>query len=83
VILSNLIGIDLDNGNSRSQLSSLFRVPLNVFVVVSLLTGASSARYAVLTACAIMLCFSSIMTGVFIVGRACDDGTETLSGRLE
>ncbi|THH00929.1 hypothetical protein EW026_g1674 [Hermanssonia centrifuga] len=49
------------------QLSSLFRVPLNVFVVVSLLTGVSSARDKVLTASAIMLGISSIMTGVVIV----------------
>jgi MFS transporter, MFS domain-containing protein family, molybdate-anion transporter len=45
------------------QLSSLFRVPLNIFVVVSLLTGVSSARDKVLTASAIMLGISSIMTG--------------------
>ena len=47
------------------QLSSLFRVPLNIFVVVSLLTGVSSARDRVLTASAIMLGISSIMTGTF------------------
>ncbi|KAJ7119928.1 hypothetical protein C8R43DRAFT_1099133 [Mycena crocata] len=54
---------------NRATLSSLFRVPLNIFVVVSLLTGVSSARSAVLTACSLMLAFSSIMTGVFIVSR--------------
>ena len=52
------------------QLSSLIRVPLNIFVVVSLVTGASSARYAVLTASAIALGFSSLMTAVVIVKRA-------------
>ena len=52
------------------QLSSLFRVPLNIFVVVSLLTGVSSARQAVLTASALMLGFSSVMTGVVIVDKA-------------
>ncbi len=50
------------------QLSSLFRVPLNVFVVVSLLTGVSSARDKVLTASAIMLGISSIMTGKPVKG---------------
>lgn len=49
------------------QLSSLFRVPLNVFVVVSLMTGVSSARHGVLTASALMLAFSSIMTAVVVV----------------
>ncbi|KAJ7701188.1 DUF791-domain-containing protein [Mycena rosella] len=53
----------------RATLSSLFRVPLNVFVVVSLLTGVSSARSAVLTASSLMLAFSSIMTGAVIVAR--------------
>ncbi|KAJ7785333.1 hypothetical protein DFH07DRAFT_948411 [Mycena maculata] len=53
----------------RATLSSLFRVPLNIFVVVSLLTGVSSARSAVLTASSLMLAFSSIMTGAFIVSR--------------
>lgn len=52
------------------QLSSLFRVPLNIFVVVSLITGVSDARRAVLTASALMLAFSSLMTGVVIVNRA-------------
>ncbi|KAI4517989.1 hypothetical protein EV121DRAFT_260659 [Schizophyllum commune] len=54
----------------RATLSSLIRVPLNIFVVVSLVTGASSARYAVLTASAIALGFSSLMTAVVIVKRA-------------
>ncbi|KAJ7136634.1 DUF791-domain-containing protein [Mycena epipterygia] len=59
---------------NRATLSSLFRVPLNIFVVVSLLTGVSSARSAVLTASSLMLAFSSIMTGAVIVSRV-----ETLS----
>ncbi|KAJ7032422.1 hypothetical protein C8F04DRAFT_659206 [Mycena alexandri] len=54
---------------NRATLSSLFRVPLNVFVVVSLLTGVASARGAVLSACSVMLAFSSIMTGAVIVSR--------------
>lgn len=49
------------------QLSSLFRVPLNTFVVVSLLTGVSSARYMVLTVSACILGFSSLMTGAIVV----------------
>ena len=48
------------------QLSSLFRVPLNIFVVVSLLTGVSSARDKVLTASALMLGLSSILTGGYL-----------------
>ncbi|CAL1698995.1 unnamed protein product [Somion occarium] len=59
----------LISNEHRATLSSLFRVPLNIFVVVSLLTGVSSARYTVLTACACMLGFSSLMTGAVIVNR--------------
>ncbi|KAF7789726.1 hypothetical protein EIP86_000672 [Pleurotus ostreatoroseus] len=57
----------LMSNEHRATLSSLFRVPLNIFVVVSLLTGVSSARDKVLTASAAMLGISSIMTGVIIV----------------
>jgi len=53
-----------------SQLSALFRVPLNVFVVVSLLTGVGSARNLVLSACSGVLGFSAIMTGLVIVRKA-------------
>ncbi|KAF8882420.1 hypothetical protein BD779DRAFT_1444836 [Infundibulicybe gibba] len=60
----------LISNEHRATLSSLFRVPLNVFVVVSLLTGVSSARHAVMAASALMLAFSSIMTGTIIVSRA-------------
>ena len=63
------------------QLSSLFRVPLNVFVVVSLLTGVSSARYAVLTASSIMLVFSSLMTGAVIVSRS-DEQQQQANGAI-
>jgi len=52
-----------------SQLSALFRVPLNVFVVVSLLTGVGSARNLVLSACSGVLGFSAIMTGLVIVRK--------------
>jgi MFS transporter, MFS domain-containing protein family, molybdate-anion transporter len=51
------------------QLSALFRVPLNVFVVVSLMTGVSSAREAVLTTCTIVLAISSITTAYIVIPR--------------
>ncbi|KAJ3513299.1 hypothetical protein NLJ89_g3030 [Agrocybe chaxingu] len=51
----------------RATLSSLFRVPLNVFVVVSLLTGVSAARHTVLSVCAILLLCSSVVTASVIV----------------
>ncbi|KAF5357089.1 hypothetical protein D9756_006751 [Leucocoprinus leucothites] len=60
----------LISNEHRATLSSLFRVPLNVFVVFSLLTGVSSARQAVLTGSAIMLAFSSLMTGAVIVDQS-------------
>ncbi|KAJ4490265.1 hypothetical protein J3R30DRAFT_3748467 [Lentinula aciculospora] len=59
----------LISNEHRATLSSLFRVPLNIFVVVSLLTGVSSARYAVLSAGSVMLGFSAIMTGLVIVNH--------------
>ncbi|EGO03933.1 hypothetical protein SERLA73DRAFT_102290 [Serpula lacrymans var. lacrymans S7.3] len=62
----------LISNEHRATLSSLFRVPLNIFVVVSLLTGVSSARYAVLSASSLMLAFSSLMTAVIVVARADD-----------
>lgn len=61
--LHSLTGID-------SQVSALFRVPLNVFVVVSLLTGVGSARNLVLSACSGVLGFSAITTGLVIVRKA-------------
>jgi hypothetical protein len=69
--------------SSFLQLSSLFRVPLNVFVVVSLLTGVSSARYAVLTASSIMLVFSSLMTGAVIVRRSDEQQQQANGGHRE
>ncbi|KAH9060601.1 hypothetical protein EDB87DRAFT_1727308 [Lactarius vividus] len=53
----------------RATLSALFRVPLNGFVVVSLLTGVSSAREAVLTTCAVMLAISSLTTAFVVIPR--------------
>ncbi|ETW77822.1 MFS sugar transporter, partial [Heterobasidion irregulare TC 32-1] len=46
----------------RATLSALFRVPLNIFVVASLLTGVSSARDFVLIACAVVLALSAVTT---------------------
>jgi hypothetical protein len=60
----------LISNEHRATLSSLFRVPLNIFVVVSLLSGVSSARYAVLSASSVMLGFSAVMTGLIIVNYA-------------
>jgi MFS transporter, MFS domain-containing protein family, molybdate-anion transporter len=51
------------------QLSALFRVPLNVFVVVALMTGVSSAREAVLTTCAVVLAISSLTTAFIVIPR--------------
>ncbi|KAI5118539.1 hypothetical protein M0805_008480 [Coniferiporia weirii] len=62
----------------RATLSSLFRVPLNVFVVATLMTGVSSARLYVFAGCALALAFSAIMTGLIIVPRAEESGPTTL-----
>ncbi|KAF6764406.1 hypothetical protein DFP72DRAFT_1040218 [Ephemerocybe angulata] len=53
------------------QLSSLLGIPLNIFVVATLMTGVSSARYAVLT-------FSSLMIYLVFVSRA-----ETYAGHAQ
>jgi len=60
----------------RATLSALFRVPLNVFVVVSLLTGVSSAREAVLTTCAVVLAISSLTTAFVVIPRV-DGSTQS------
>jgi len=57
----------LVSNEHRATVSSLFRVPLNIFVVVSLLTGVSEARNKVLTAASVLLSISAVMTGSFIV----------------
>ena len=44
-------------------------MPLNIFVVVSLLTGVGNARNLVLSACSGVLGFSAIMTGLVVVRR--------------
>ncbi|KAI1785976.1 hypothetical protein LXA43DRAFT_84578 [Ganoderma leucocontextum] len=53
----------------RATLSSLFRVPLNAFVTLSLLTGVSSARRFVLSACAGLLLCSAFVTAAVLVRR--------------
>ncbi|KAI0821865.1 hypothetical protein BC628DRAFT_782206 [Trametes gibbosa] len=53
----------------RATVSSLFRVPLNVFVVVSLMTGVASARHLVLFACSLLLLFTSLVTAVVFLIR--------------
>lgn len=60
----------LISNEHRATLSALFRVPLNVFVVVSLLTGVEGARSTVLSACSSVLGFSAVMTALVIVKRA-------------
>ncbi|KAF8552365.1 DUF791-domain-containing protein [Imleria badia] len=64
----------LISNEHRATLSALFRVPLNVFVVVSLMTGVSSARNAVLSASSLMLALSAVMTAFVVVPKA-DDTT--------
>ncbi|KZP16952.1 DUF791-domain-containing protein [Athelia psychrophila] len=66
----------LISNEHRATLSSLFRVPLNIFVVVALLTGVSDARSGVLSASAGMLAFSSIVTAVVVVARVEKVGEE-------
>ncbi|KAH7909156.1 hypothetical protein BJ138DRAFT_1155970 [Hygrophoropsis aurantiaca] len=67
----------LISNEHRATLSSLFRVPLNIFVVVSLMTGVSSARNTVLSASSLMLAFSALMTAFVIVARADEVAPET------
>ncbi|KAF7325803.1 hypothetical protein MKEN_00430900 [Mycena kentingensis (nom. inval.)] len=61
----------LISNDQRATLSALFRVPLNIFVVVSLLTGVghAGARGAVLSACSVMLAVASVLTGLFVVEK--------------
>ncbi|KAH8113815.1 DUF791-domain-containing protein [Phellopilus nigrolimitatus] len=68
----------LVSNDHRATLSSLFRVPLNVFVVATLMTGVSSARLFVFAGCAFALAISAIMTGLVIVPRAEESAPATL-----
>ena len=57
--------------SSRStQLSSLFRVPLNIFVTGALVTGVSSARHLVFAGCTLLLAVASIACAVVLIPRA-------------
>ncbi|XP_006463319.1 hypothetical protein AGABI2DRAFT_74213 [Agaricus bisporus var. bisporus H97] len=53
----------------QATVVSLFRLPLSMFVVISLMAGVSPTRQTVLSACAVLLGLSSLMTGVFLVYR--------------
>ncbi|KAI0035795.1 DUF791-domain-containing protein [Vararia minispora EC-137] len=53
----------------RATLSALFRVPLNIFVVVALATGFSHAREMVLFACSLLLAFSAITSAAVLLPR--------------
>jgi len=59
----------LISNDHRATLSSLFRVPLNVFVVFSLMTGVSSARLFVFAGCALALALSSVVTSWVVIPR--------------
>ena len=71
VSVSSLLDVDMRSSiGENAQLSSLFRVPLNVFVVVSLMTGVASARHFVLVVCAILLLLTALVTAASLLGRA-------------
>ena len=52
------------------QISALFRIPLNIFVLVALLTGVASARLLVLTVCGIILLCTAVITFLILVRSA-------------
>ena len=60
----------------HSQLSSLFRVPLNIFVTGALLTGVSSARHLVFAGCSVLLAVASLACALVLVKRA-DESAST------
>jgi hypothetical protein len=63
--------------SSRStQLSSLFRVPLNIFVTAALVTGVSSARHLVFAGSTLLLATASIACAVVLVPRAENHASE-------
>lgn len=63
--------------SSRStQLSSLFRVPLNIFVTAALVTGVSSARHLVFAGSTLLLATASIACAVVLIPRAENHGSE-------
>jgi hypothetical protein len=56
--------------SSPTQLSSLFRVPLNIFVTAALITGVSSARHLVFAGSTLLLATASIACAVVLIPRA-------------
>lgn len=59
------------------QLSALIRIPLNVFVLVALLTGVASARHAVLVVCAgCLLVTVLVVVAVLIRPHTAQDASE-------
>ena len=71
VSINSLLDLNVHSPHAGNlQLSSLFRVPLNVFVVVSLMTGVASARHFVLSACAVLLFLTALVTAASFLGRA-------------
>jgi len=73
----------LISNEHRATLSALFRVPLNIFVVVSLMTGVSSARNAVLSASSLLLAFSALMTAIIVVPKTDDMTSPEINIRPE
>ncbi|KAG8999453.1 hypothetical protein FRB94_011446 [Tulasnella sp. JGI-2019a] len=74
-----LKGVMISNDH-RATLAALFRVPLNVFVTVVMLTGVSSNRQLVFSGCTLLLAFSSIMTSFVIVKRTTEQSSTTSNG---
>ncbi|CAG8771192.1 16690_t:CDS:2, partial [Acaulospora colombiana] len=64
----------------RATLSSLFRMPLNIFVTVALMTGVSSARHLVFAGCSIGLVLASISCALILVKRGEDSASPSSSG---
>jgi len=58
------------SNDHRATLSSLFRMPLNIFVIFALLSGVSSARQIVFAGCTLSLVLASVMTAVVVVRKA-------------
>ncbi|KAG8779899.1 hypothetical protein FRC15_009859 [Serendipita sp. 397] len=54
----------------RATLSSLFRVPLNIFVTCALLTGVSSARHMVFAGCSMLLAVASLACAFVLIKRS-------------
>lgn len=70
-----------DKPFARLQLASLFRIPLNILVVVTLLLGVNSAREKVLLVCSGLLLCTSLVAVVVLVPRARDAAARALIHR--